>query len=912
MTGLFPSSETFSATLEGYSTICPCGRSFAQLHTYENHQRTCKKRKKHLSSALAKAKEVWTARKRPCLEGQQVDVMTGLINFEEATVGGVECNPGSGPGTENENNYYSNCLPTHDPEEVMTLEDLILMHSDQECLDVNILAPVMQNDSLEAPDTFYPYPNKSSFLLGDWFWNGSIQKSQKSFMGLLQIIGDPEFQPEDICATRWNFINHQLGSTVEDAEGRAPFEGAGWKKNPIKIKIPVHNHPYKLLWNGGRSETPICVHGELYTSDAFIQAHHELQDSPPEPGCTLDHVAYFNHLPDSFKDFATKHFSGKGPSADFMAHCHRELYHTQWKILLDSEFIEACKHGIVICCCDGIECRFYPKIFTYSADYPENYYMQFGWVPVPQVPHPKIPCSESGDAAGHETASDSLMHRRSCLANNPIENLLKEHLLVPTSNAFSERLGCIGFNLFATLIVDLLHEFELGVWKALFTHLICILSAAGKNDGLVHELDRRKFASNTSEMKKMAAHDFEDILQCAIPVFDGLLPEPHNTNILALLDEMLNLLDAATVTLGKQLRHFQKFTCSAFKTQELKQESERRQCQQLRSLLHALGDYTTSICNFGTTDSYSTELGELEHRTSKKRYCRTDQKNFVEQITKIEWREAHILSIRDNQLPQGAVIQEEEVATSPEAHFHVGKSQNYPENILLFLRRHVGDPAVKDFLPKLQRFLLAKIKEVLTREGTLHTDGLASATVPGATLVHSDWEGRVFIKADRMYRNNIIRLNYTTYDICRAQDVLAITHIESTSCGHPSRQAPLDHVCFLPTAEPDSFGCCHIIPCFAQGLQHLDGRGISHCAQDKLDWKSYYINRFVDWDAFMWYQWGLGVGHTYAHTTMCQEDDPTAVQFEDFEEGEVLHCDPGCGASNSGSDSESELGFDSD
>ncbi|KAG1835329.1 hypothetical protein DFJ58DRAFT_670446, partial [Suillus subalutaceus] len=56
--------------------------------------------------------------------------------------------------------------------------------------------------------------------------------------------------------------------------------------------------------------------------------------------------------------------------------------------------------------------------------------------------------------------------------SNPVESLLKEHSLVPTSNAFSERLGCIGFNLFAMLIIDLLHEFELGVWKALFIHLI--------------------------------------------------------------------------------------------------------------------------------------------------------------------------------------------------------------------------------------------------------------------------------------------------------------------------------------------------------------------------------------------------------------------------------------------------------
>lgn len=38
-------------------------------------------------------------------------------------------------------------------------------------------------------------------------------------------------------------------------------------------------------------------------------------------------------------------------------------------------------------------------------------------------------------------------------------------------------------------VVDLLHEFELGVWKALFIHLIRILEAAGT--GLVDELDRR-------------------------------------------------------------------------------------------------------------------------------------------------------------------------------------------------------------------------------------------------------------------------------------------------------------------------------------------------------------------------------------------------------------------------------------
>lgn len=55
-----------------------------------------------------------------------------------------------------------------------------------------------------------------------------------------------------------------------------------------------------------------------------------------------------------------------------MTHCRRELFHAQWEILLDDEFIDAYLHGIVVLCCDGILRRFYPRIFIYSADYPEK------------------------------------------------------------------------------------------------------------------------------------------------------------------------------------------------------------------------------------------------------------------------------------------------------------------------------------------------------------------------------------------------------------------------------------------------------------------------------------------------------------------------------------------------------------
>ena len=102
-----------------------------------------------------------------------------------------------------------------------------------------------------------------------------------------------------------------------------------------------------------------------------------------------------------------------------------------------------------------------------------------------------------------------LIYERNYAVNTPqVEKLLRDQSLVPTTvsedslnsgliwctntvskNAFSDNLSALGFNLFLMLVVDLLHEFELGVWKAIFTHLLRILD--NLKDGKLHELDRR-------------------------------------------------------------------------------------------------------------------------------------------------------------------------------------------------------------------------------------------------------------------------------------------------------------------------------------------------------------------------------------------------------------------------------------
>ena len=57
-------------------------------------------------------------------------------------------------------------------------------------------------------------------------------------------------------------------------------------------------------------------------------------------------------------------------------------------------------------------------------------------------------------------------------------------------NAFSDRLSPLGFDLHRMLLPDLMHEFELGVWRAVFIHLLRILEAI--DEGLLVELDWRQ------------------------------------------------------------------------------------------------------------------------------------------------------------------------------------------------------------------------------------------------------------------------------------------------------------------------------------------------------------------------------------------------------------------------------------
>jgi hypothetical protein len=122
--------------------------------------------------------------------------------------------------------------------------------------------------------------------------------------------------------------------------------------------------------------------------------------------------------------------------------------------------------------------------------------------------------------------------------------------------------------------------------------------------------------------------------QCAIPVFDGLLPEPHNTCVLQVLfdlahwhglaklrmhtDSTLKVLLQVTTALGDRLRTFQEQTCSAFPTRELQREQTARLRRQVKKTVTAESGPSKSNTNEpGPSNSNTNEPGPSNSNTNK-------------------------------------------------------------------------------------------------------------------------------------------------------------------------------------------------------------------------------------------------------------------------------------------------------
>ncbi|KAI0323247.1 hypothetical protein GY45DRAFT_1264953, partial [Cubamyces sp. BRFM 1775] len=408
-----------------------------------------------------------------------------------------------------------------------------------------------------------------------------------------------------------------------------------------------------------------------------------------------------------------------------------------------------------------------------------------------------------------------------------VEGILGATSSTPIRSAFSTRLAQFGFDVYRMLVPDLLHEFELGVWKATIIHLVRILIAAGGR--CVQEMDSRyskvptfgrntirKFGANVSGFKKLAARDYEDLLQCAIPVFEGLLSPRFDAIVLDLLftlatwhalaklrlhsESTLNRLEQATTVLGDTLRKFKRKVCGAFSTKELPKETIARfrrvkagskgtaatpGCTKTKVFnmstykLHRLGDYATTIRHFGTVENTTTQTSELEHRRLKRFYARTNKNmKFARQIARHQWREQLLNAIHRRMTGQpskknakaqklrarhhrplhlGFEDSEALPPTSAKMHAQISEEQAHPVDISEYIRENRDDPAFKDFYHKLQVHAYKRLSE--SRTGQALDGDISSEHLRNLRLVRN-----------RMYLHKVLRINYTSYDMRREQD----------------------------------------------------------------------------------------------------------------------------------------------
>ncbi|KAG9089394.1 hypothetical protein FRC06_001569 [Ceratobasidium sp. 370] len=838
-----------------------------------------------------------------------------------------------------------------------------------------------------------------------------------------------------------------------------------------------HYEPFEHRWKPPGSSRPgQTLSGEMYTSPAMRRAHREVQDLDIEctlPRCvagfmfasdgmqfaqfshvkgwpilcsfgneskyerckptsnTCFQVAHIPTLPDEVQEQIAQMHGGKPPTDALLTHLRRELMHAVWSALLDDDIVHAWKHGVVIQCADGIVRRVFPRILTYSADYPEKVLLatirNLGDCLCPRCLVHKASASQMGTPTDMrirkkqridnekrrgkvERARQFIYEQGRTIQSKPVEDLLKSESYVPTMNAFSDRLHDCKFNIFSSLVVDQLHEIELGVWKSLFLHLIRLLHHNGSQ--AVTEFNRRfrlvptfastirMFAEDVASVGRIAARDFEDILQCCMPVFEGLLPEICDQPAQRLLflfaewhglvklrlhtTDTLKILKSLTTKLGTALRNFAKLT-AAMDVRETPKEYARRRKQAEMSKaasmtrrvpaksthttkkpesapngdgrqicllnlntykMHSCGDYPWSIEEYGTTDSFSTQIGELQNRKIKAQYLRTNKRGAVEQMTRIN----DIITIMEDMDKELQEFRNEgnQVSFNPAeavnslvggSPYFIGlrdRSEDVIPNIASWVTSQPHEDAVKFFLPQLKKHLLGRVL------GTPNCSDFSALEL-----------AQLEFQKGRMYRHKTLRINYTSYDVLRQQDVLnastphcftllptesqqdtsgdhpfvyakvlGVYHAHIIYCNRPPSRMDFVHVrwmyydydqcggwgfgrldrvtyllCLTNNDVLDSFDfinpsnilrAIHLIPDFCSGTTKeffKVPQSIAHDDKVYGDWKGYYVNRFVDRDMLMRYIGG-GVGH-YRQTL------GTAVDMNEIEELDIPEGDGG-------------------
>ncbi|EJC99104.1 uncharacterized protein FOMMEDRAFT_94263, partial [Fomitiporia mediterranea MF3/22] len=146
--------------------------------------------------------------------------------------------------------------------------------------------------------------------------------------------------------------------------------------------------------------------------------------------------------------------------------------------------------------------------------------------------------------------------------------------------------------------------------------------------------------------------------------------------------------------------------------------------------------------------------GESQHRRLKHMYVRTNKQDTVKAVSQLEGRTCKIHEIN-------SCISLNDRSRDPiksrdlEVHYNMAVSKKDSIHLYQWLSDNDSDPALQNFLPSLCRHLLEHI--LLRQEDeAFTTDKLYS----------------LHIKNDKLFCLKVLHINYTTYNVRRAQDSL--------------------------------------------------------------------------------------------------------------------------------------------
>ncbi|KAF9470026.1 hypothetical protein BDN70DRAFT_765144, partial [Pholiota conissans] len=237
---------------------------------------------------------------------------------------------------------------------------------------------------------------------------------------------------------------------------------------------------------------------------------------------------------------------------------------------------------------------------------------------------------------------------------------------------------------------------------------------------------------------------------------------------------------------------------------------------------HFLGDYVQHIREFGTTDSYSTQLGETAHRVVKRFYSMTNKKNAIHQIAKKYRRKVALQPSEEQEL-----LDAQKQSSFKDHHF-ISSSQNNPINLYSFMNTNPKDPAKKNFVTSLKNHLLGRL---LGRT----FDGDEESFTP-------EDRQTVRIRNETIFRVCTARINYTTYDLRRDYDTI-------NPNTHP----------FLMVASPETDPDAH--PFWYAAVIGVFHANVQHIGNASRDYRFQHME-------FLWVRWlGVEPGHSSGRDT---------------------------------------------